>query len=152
MQYVTQQALCHFVRGWRSTRRPNRASVISNTLQPVLSSLQAHLNLGYLDDVTLGGPVEMVASDVAEIVNAGSKIGLSLNAAKCELIGHPDLVVNDTLLQSFERVEISITTLLGAPLLPGSARDHAWDKRCEELARAVDRLGAIDCQDGTGCQ
>ena len=125
--------------------------LFSNTLQPVLSSLQAHLNLGYLDDVTLGGPVEMVASDVAEIVNAGSKIGLSLNAAKCELIGHPDFVVNDTRLQSFERVEISITTLLGAPLLPGSARDHAWDKRCEELARAVDRLGAIDCQDGTGC-
>jgi len=70
--------------------------LFSNTLQPVLSSLQAHLNLGYLDDVTLGGPVEMVASDVAEIVNAGFKIGLSLNAAKCELIGHPDLVVNDT--------------------------------------------------------
>ena len=33
-------------------------------------------------DVTLGGPVEMVASDVADIVNAGSKIDLSLNAAK----------------------------------------------------------------------
>jgi len=56
--------------------------LFSNTLQPVLSSLQAHLNLGYLDDVTLGGPVEMVASDVADIVNAGSKIDLSLNAAK----------------------------------------------------------------------
>jgi len=56
--------------------------------------------------------------------------------------------VNDTLLQAFERVEISNTTVLGAPLLPGFALDHAWDKRCEELARAVDRLDAIDCQDG----
>ena len=91
----------------------------------------------------------MVASGVAEIVNAGSKKALSLNAAKCELIAHPDLVVNDTLLQSFERVvEISNTTLLRAPVLSGSAMDHAWDKRCEEHARAVDRLGAIGSQDG----
>jgi len=52
-------------------------------------------------------------------------------------------VVNDTLLQSFERVEISNNTLL-----PGSALDRASDKRCEELARAVNRLGAIDSQDG----
>lgn len=110
--------------------------------------MQADLKLGYLDDVSLGGPAETVASDVAEIVNAGSKIGLSLNVAKCELIAHPDLVVNDTLLQSFQRVEISNTTLLGAPLLEGSALDHAWDKRCEDLARAVDRLDAIGSQDG----
>ena len=112
-------------------------------MHPILSSLQAELNLGYLDDVTLGGPVETVAADVAEIVNAGSKIGLSLNVAKCELIAHPDFVVKDTLLQSFERVELNNTTLLGAPLLQGSALDHAWDKRCENLARAVNRLCAI---------
>jgi len=74
----------------------------------------------------LGDRVEMVASDVAEIVNAGSKIGLSLNGAKCELITHPDLVVNDTLLQSFERVELSNATILGAPILPDSALDRAW--------------------------
>jgi len=94
--------------------------LFGNTLHPVLSPLQADLKLGYLDDVSLGGPAETVASDVAEIVNAGSNIGLSLNVAKCELIAHPDLVVNDTLLQSLQRVEISNTTLLGAPLLLGS--------------------------------
>lgn len=43
-----------------------------------------------LDDVMLGGPVGTVASDVAETVNAGSKIGLSLNAAKCVHIAYPD--------------------------------------------------------------
>jgi len=102
--------------------------LFSSTLHPVLSPLQADLKPGYLDDVSLGSPAETVASDVAEIVNASSKIGLSLNVAKCELMAHPDLVVNDTLLQSFQRVEISNTTLLGAPLLEGSALDHAWDK------------------------
>jgi len=110
-----------------------------NTVPPLISSLQAELNLGYLDDVSLGGQVEMVASDVAEIVRAGSDLGLSLNVDKCELIAemvasdvaeivragsdlglslnvdkceliaHSDLQVNDTLLQSFIRVEISNT-------------------------------------------
>jgi len=94
-----------------------------NTVQPLLSSLQAELNVGYLDDVTLGGQVEMVASDVAEIVKAGSDLGLSLNVDKFELIAHSHLQVNDTLLQSFTRVEISSTTLLKAPLFPGPALD-----------------------------
>jgi len=119
-----------------------------NTVQPLISSLQAELKLGYLDDVTLGGQVEMVASDVAEIVRAGSDLGLSLKVDKCELIAHSDLQVNDTLLQSFTRVEISNTTLLGAPLFPGPVLDSAWDKRCENLARAVDRLSTINSQDG----
>ena len=35
--------------------------LFSNTLHPVLSSLHAELNLGYLDDVSLGGPAETVA-------------------------------------------------------------------------------------------
>ena len=44
-----------------------------NTIHPLLSSLQAHLTLGFLDDVTVGGPVKTVASDVAEIIRVGSK-------------------------------------------------------------------------------
>jgi len=98
-------------------------------VQPL--TLKAEMNLGYLDDVMLGGQVEMVASDVAEIVRAGSDLGLSLNADKCELIAHSDLQANDTLLQSFTRLEISNTTLLGAPLFPGPALDSAWNKHCE---------------------
>jgi len=81
-------------------------------VQPLISSLKARLNLGYLDDVTLGGQVEMVASDVTEILRAGSDLGMSLNVDKCELIAHSDLQVNDTLLQSFTRVQISNTMLL----------------------------------------
>ena len=56
--------------------------LFSNTIHPVLSSLEASLNLGYLDDVTLGGTVKTVASDVAKIIEAGTEIGLSLNVSK----------------------------------------------------------------------
>ena len=46
-----------------------------NTIHPVLSSLEASLKLGYLDDVNLGVTVKTVASDVAKIIRAGSKMG-----------------------------------------------------------------------------
>jgi len=39
-----------------------------NTIQPLLSSLNSELNLGYLDDMTAAGPADTVASDVANII------------------------------------------------------------------------------------
>ena len=85
------------------------------------------------------GGTETVASDVAEIIRAGAEIGLSLNVSKCELIAHKDFQVDDGLLQSFQRVEFEEATLLGAPLFCGMA----WDVRCKDLTRAVDRLKTI---------
>jgi len=38
-----------------------------NTIQPLLTSLDSDLNLGYLDDVSLGGPADVVTADVAQI-------------------------------------------------------------------------------------
>jgi len=59
-----------------------------NTIQPLLTPLACDLKLGFLDDVTLGGQVDRVASAIAEIAKVGGQMGLSLNAAKCELIVH----------------------------------------------------------------
>jgi len=42
-----------------------------NTIHPVLSSLEASLKLGYLDDINLGCTVKTLASGVAEIIRAG---------------------------------------------------------------------------------
>jgi len=90
-----------------------------NTVQPLLLSLASELTLGYLDDFTLGGDVATVAQNVSRIAELGSKMGLVLNAAKCELVAHSGLVVDDRLLRSFSRVERRDATLLGAPLFPG---------------------------------
>jgi len=105
---------------------PNKVGplLFCNTVYPLLSSSQCILNIGFLDDVTLGGHVDVVASDVAEIIRLGAKIGLSLNISKCELIAHTDLQLNDALLQSFSRVDITATTLLGAPLFHGPVLDN----------------------------
>ena len=44
-------------------------------------------------------------------------------------------------------MEFEDDSLLRAPLFPGIALDTAWDDRCEDLARSVDRLSAIGSQD-----
>ena len=116
-------------------------------LGPLLSSLVSDLTLGYLDDFTLGGNVAIVAQDVRQIVVLGSKIGLILNAAKCELVGHSGLVVDDPLLRSFTRVQPCNATLLGAPLFLGKVLNDFWSERCSDLSRAVDRLCVVGVQD-----
>ena len=44
-------------------------------------------------------------------------------------------------------MEVNDTVLLGAPLFPGPALDREWDRRLDDLARAVNRLGVISSQD-----
>ena len=74
-------------------------------------------------------------------------MGLVLNTAKCELVAHSGLVVDDPLLQSFTRVEPGDTTLLGAALFPGKVLNNFWSDRCLDLSRAVERLCLVGAQD-----
>jgi len=76
-----------------------------NTVQPLLSSLESDLKLGFLDDVSLGGHVDTVAADVARIAKVGD-MGLLLNTSKCELIAHQSCSITDDLLRSFAQVDV----------------------------------------------
>ena len=42
--------------------------------------------IGYLDDITIGGKVEHVATDIETTVTEATQMGLVLNASKCEII------------------------------------------------------------------
>ena len=117
------------------------------TIQPLLASLHSVLKLGYMDDLTLGGPQETVAKDVQLVMKAGQDMGLNLNISKCELITQPSCIITDPVLSSFIQVSVGDAELLGAPLFPGAVLDSAWSQRCDELARAVDRLASICAQD-----
>ena len=57
-----------------------------NTIHPLLSHMKADLAEGYMDDITLCGTRNDVASAVIKIRSAGGALGLQLNANKCELI------------------------------------------------------------------
>ena len=52
-----------------------------NTIQPLLTSLDSDLNLGYLDDVSLGGSVDVVAANVAQIAKVSGEMHLIYHIA-----------------------------------------------------------------------
>ena len=72
-----------------------------NTIHPLLASLSSVLKLGYMDDVTLGGPQETVAKDIKLIMNASQDIGLNLNTAKCELVCNSGCQITDPFFQVY---------------------------------------------------
>jgi len=67
---------------------PLSASLFCNTIHPMLQSLSSPLVSAYMDDVTIGGPEDRVASDVDTARHSGEEIGQQLNCKKCEVIHH----------------------------------------------------------------
>ena len=67
---------------------PLGALLFCITLQPVLEQVTSELNIGYLDDITLGGIAADVGRDVEMIRVEAGRLGLKLNDAKCELINN----------------------------------------------------------------
>ena len=55
-------------------------------LQPILESIIAPLRIGYMDDLTFGGPAPKIAQAVEDIQRLGEPLGLHLNPSKCEII------------------------------------------------------------------
>jgi len=83
--------------------------------------LTCRLAVSQTDHVSRRGlRVVDVGQDVCRIEQLGSKMGLVWNAAKCELVAYSGLIVDDPLLSSFDRVEPSDATWLGAPFIPGT--------------------------------
>ena len=61
---------------------PLGALLFCITLQPVLEKVTCELNIGYLDDVTLGGVISDVDRDVDMIRLEAGKLDLELNDAE----------------------------------------------------------------------
>ena len=73
-------------------------------IQPILSAAKSDLTLGYMDDVTLGGPLDRVSTDVDMFRMEGAAIGLMLNEDKCEIISRRPVM--SELTRRFKRVEV----------------------------------------------
>ena len=78
------------------------------------------------------------------IVDLGSKMGLILNAAKCELVAHSGLIVDD---RSPVFSLATLPCLMGLHMFLGKVLNDFWPKRCSDLSRTVDRLCLIGTQD-----
>ena len=57
-----------------------------NTIHPLLSQMKADLFEDYMDDITLSGTRNDVASDVTKIRSKDGVLSLQINVKKCELI------------------------------------------------------------------
>jgi len=106
--------------------------------------LKAILNLGYLDNVTLGETVNTVVSDVAKIIRAGTEIGLSLNACLSHL-GVSLLLTKIFMLMMhcYNQFQFEDASLLGAPA-SWCSTPHSVGWSVRGSRRAVDRLRAFE--------
>jgi Reverse transcriptase (RNA-dependent DNA polymerase) len=125
---------------------PLGAALFCETIQPMLSSLSSALEIGYMDDLTLGGDEQQVARDVKTVEAMGRDIGLKLNMKKCEFISTSGLS-NEPIFSEFIHLVIQNASLLGAPLTVGQAMDSMLASRREDLTRAIGRLKLIAAHD-----
>jgi len=125
---------------------PLGAALFCQTIQPLLSSLSSPLEIGYMDDLTLGGDEKQVARDVEIVEARAQEIGLMLNMKKCEFISASGLS-NEPIFNEFIHLDPLNASLLGAPLTVGQAMDSMLASRCEDLTRAISRLKLIAAHD-----
>ena len=116
------------------------------TVHKLLSSLKSQLAFGFLDDFTLGGSLSSVSGDIDLIATEGARLGLHLNAGKCELWSHQrhSLPIS---LSRFLVIDTPDLSLLGAPIFEGQGLDHALDSCCQTLSAALDKLSDIGAHD-----
>ena len=56
-------------------------------VRELLTTMKSELTIGYLDDFCLGGEADIVADDFVELEIKAQELGLTLDRAKCEVIG-----------------------------------------------------------------
>ena len=94
IQHITIRLSCSMVLIWSFSQEcpqqgdPLGPLLFCNTIHPLLQSLEENLSLGFLGDLSLGGPESVVADDVSKIIWVGEDQSLMLNTSKCELITH----------------------------------------------------------------
>ena len=120
--------------------------LFSLTIHPLLTDLTSPFRIGYLDDLTLGGPDATVADDIEKVMVGGAELGLKLNISKCEIISESHYH-GHALLDSFIHKTASQAELLGASLISGDAMISKLEKHSADLQRASVRLMGIQRHD-----
>ena len=113
-------------------------------IHPLLINIQAEFVSGYLDDIGIGGQVEVVAEDVRQLEQEAKALGLVLNHKKCEVIGAPEAIAAwNTTGPAFAMPPLSESTLLGAPIQSGTGVNSALASKTEDLRTMSARLSFL---------
>ena len=118
------------------------------TLHRHCERLRCPLSLMYLDDVTVGGPVEDVLHDL-NVIREADVLGLSLNNSKSEIIceDHVARGLVITALPGAMVVDPRNATLLGAPLGDVACIDACIEKKIQALTTMGTRLHHFSAHD-----
>ena len=129
-----------------SAEGPQQGDVLSALLfciaiHPLLKQLRSNLCVGYMDDVSLGGPLRLAERDVGLIMAEAKTYGLKCNVAKCELISRRTVTLDDNSnLKEFKKISIENMTLLGAPIVGPAALNVVLEDKVVQLDNAIKRL------------
>ena len=105
-------------------------------IHPLLQSMRSPLSFSYIDDVTLGGPIQDVSADIQRISTTGPQYGLELNVSKCEVISKCRPCASP-ILTAFQHYTPDTATLLGAPLDCDRAMDDSLEARCQAISKVT---------------
>ena len=82
----------------------------------------------------MAGPTQTAAADVNLLVEAASKLGLTLNVSKCELIADDYSITRAIkIFDGFRETQPHKFTLLGAPILKGKTVEETQQKKWKRL-------------------
>ena len=84
----------------------------------------------------MAGPTQTEATDMVLLVEAASKLGLKLNASKCEIIADDySVTITMKIFDGFRETPPHELTLFGAPILKWNAVNEVLKKKVEVLEK-----------------
>ena len=119
-------------------------------IDPIIRLLKSELNLWYLDDGTIAGPLKTVAEDLKLLKTKFSLIGLELNPQKCELVPlspllrrTPCIPLLSSLLPSAKIIQNNNLTLLNSPIFE-EALDLSINQAKQMISNICNRVELLD--------
>ena len=117
------------------------------TLQ-LTRSVKSEMNIWYLDDGSIGGHVDDLCHVIA-VKCAGSRVGLQLNDAKCEIITDDTTVLHRIrdIAPAVKHISCNKAVLLGAPVGGASSVDDVLNEKLSVFSHLADNLLQLDSHD-----
>ena len=119
------------------------------TVMQLVKRIKSQFNIWYMDDGTIGGEVETLVADFKMLLEEGSKLGLAINASKCEIITDDADVVQKVkaIAPAIRHISTASAMLLGAPIGSDQCVDEVLEAKLQELRRLADRVSLLNAHD-----
>lgn len=130
---------------------PLSSLLFSLAVDDVAKTADTDINVWYLDDATLGGPLELVTRNIQRITTSLEKLGLKINSTKCEaiLLGADVSYWRNTAMETLRTVlpdvretDVHSMQLLGSPICAEQVREQllSGEQMVSRLVQRVQKL------------